>query len=100
MTLGAGVIATPEVLPFQIGAEDRFIVVACDGLYSCFTPQNAVDFISAEMRKGITPGEVAKQMVVEAVHNRKCKDNVSVVVVQLRPPTVIDPPVAKKTYLW
>uniref|UniRef100_A0A493TLF8 Integrin-linked kinase-associated serine/threonine phosphatase 2C n=1 Tax=Anas platyrhynchos platyrhynchos TaxID=8840 RepID=A0A493TLF8_ANAPP len=40
-----GVISVPDIKRCQLMHNDRFILIACDGLFKVFTPEEAVNFI-------------------------------------------------------
>ncbi|XP_060049568.1 integrin-linked kinase-associated serine/threonine phosphatase 2C isoform X2 [Erinaceus europaeus] len=40
-----GVTSVPDIRRCQLTANDRFILLACDGLFKVFTPEEAVNFI-------------------------------------------------------
>ena len=40
-----GVCNTPDVKRCKITCNDKFVIVACDGLWKVYTNQQAVDFI-------------------------------------------------------
>ncbi|CAO3687560.1 unnamed protein product [Umbelopsis vinacea] len=41
------VTANPDIIEHQLGDEDEFMIVACDGIWDCKTNQEAVDFVRA-----------------------------------------------------
>lgn len=40
-----GVTCIPDVKKCRIGDGDRFLIIACDGLWRAFSPQEAVEFV-------------------------------------------------------
>lgn len=40
-----GVTSVPDIRRCQLTPNDRFILLACDGLFKVFTPEEAVNFI-------------------------------------------------------
>ncbi len=41
-----GMSAAPDIQVFNITPQDRFLLCACDGFWSCFGPQDAVKVVS------------------------------------------------------
>ncbi|XP_035477853.1 integrin-linked kinase-associated serine/threonine phosphatase 2C isoform X2 [Scophthalmus maximus] len=89
-----GVISSPDLRRCQLSANDRFIVLACDGLFKVFSADEAVRFVlnvlqdgSVEQRAGLTEEEVrfeaaCQQLASEAVR-RGCADNVTVILLSV-----------------
>ncbi|XP_022594295.1 integrin-linked kinase-associated serine/threonine phosphatase 2C isoform X4 [Seriola dumerili] len=89
-----GVISSPDLRRCQLTANDRFIILACDGLFKVFSADEAVKFVlnilqegSVEQRAGLTEEEVrfeaaCQQLASEAVR-RGCADNVTVILVSV-----------------
>ncbi|KAG8470935.1 hypothetical protein KFE25_009356 [Diacronema lutheri] len=73
----------PDVSVVPLGADDEFVIVACDGLWDVLSEQDAVD--EAHRRFRSAPGAglqaVADGLVNAALRRIDCDDNVSVVVV-------------------
>lgn len=61
------VIPKPDVVSKDRTPEDRYVVVACDGIFDVLTNQELVDFINAEMKKDANRSLTA---ICEAVCNR------------------------------
>eukprot|EP00455_Lapot_gusevi_P038207 TRINITY_DN4280_c0_g1_i3.p3 TRINITY_DN4280_c0_g1~~TRINITY_DN4280_c0_g1_i3.p3 ORF type:complete len:112 (-),score=21.92 TRINITY_DN4280_c0_g1_i3:408-743(-) len=61
------VIAKPDVVSKDRTAEDRFVVVACDGIFDVLSNQELVDFINDEIKKDATQ---SLTKICEAVCNR------------------------------
>ncbi|KAM6933883.1 integrin-linked kinase-associated serine/threonine phosphatase 2C [Xenentodon cancila] len=89
-----GVISTPDLRRCQLTANDRFIVLACDGLFKVFSADEAVKFVlnilqdgDVEQKSGLTEDQVrfeaaCQQLAGEAVR-RGCADNVTVILVSI-----------------
>uniref|UniRef100_A0A1A8JPS7 Integrin-linked kinase-associated serine/threonine phosphatase 2C n=2 Tax=Nothobranchius kuhntae TaxID=321403 RepID=A0A1A8JPS7_NOTKU len=89
-----GVISTPDVRRYQLTASDRFIILACDGLFKVFSADEAVKFVlnalqeeGVEQREGLTHEELhfeaaCQQLASEAVR-RGSGDNVTVILVSI-----------------
>ncbi|XP_078431079.1 protein phosphatase 2C family protein isoform X2 [Wolffia australiana] len=76
-----GVIATPDIHSFELTGRERFLILACDGLWEVFAPGDAVDFVQKHLQDGLSVATVAKRLVREAVRERRCKDNCTAIVV-------------------
>ncbi|CAI5967101.1 unnamed protein product [Closterium sp. NIES-64] len=74
----AGVSCTPDISVFHLSPRDRFLLLACDGLWGVFSPADAVEFTQDLLQKGVSVESAARRVVKEAVWERKCKDNCSV----------------------
>jgi len=57
-----GVVATPEVLVQELGQDDRFIVLASDGVWEFMSSQEVVDIVT----RCFTPLDAARAVVTEA----------------------------------
>uniref|UniRef100_UPI0037E9A8EE integrin-linked kinase-associated serine/threonine phosphatase 2C isoform X2 n=1 Tax=Semicossyphus pulcher TaxID=241346 RepID=UPI0037E9A8EE len=89
-----GVISTPDLRRIQLTANDRFIILACDGLFKVFSADEAVKFVlnvlqegSVEQKPGLTEEEMrfdaaCQQLASEAVR-RGCADNVTVILLSI-----------------
>ncbi|XP_036928795.1 integrin-linked kinase-associated serine/threonine phosphatase 2C isoform X1 [Acanthopagrus latus] len=88
-----GVISTPDLRRCQLTANDRFIILACDGLFKVFSADEAVKFVlavlqgSVELKPGLSDQELrfeaaCQQLASEAVR-RGCADNVTVILVSI-----------------
>lgn len=87
---GVGVVNTPFIIKTSISSSCPFAIVACDGLWDMFSPQDAVDFahnVLVAQNKPITAEEAEKvaravcvSLVNEAV-KRGSQDNVTVVLI-------------------
>ncbi|XP_029373335.1 integrin-linked kinase-associated serine/threonine phosphatase 2C isoform X2 [Echeneis naucrates] len=89
-----GVISSPDLRTFQVTTNDRFFILACDGLFKVFSAEEAVNFVlnilqdkSVEQRVGLTEEEArfeaaCQQLASEAVR-RGCADNVTVILISV-----------------
>ncbi|XP_054455896.1 integrin-linked kinase-associated serine/threonine phosphatase 2C isoform X2 [Anoplopoma fimbria] len=89
-----GVISSPDMKRCQLTANDRFIILACDGVFKVFSAEEAVKFVlnilqegTVEQRPGLTEEEVrfeaaCQQLASEAV-KRGCADNVTVILLSV-----------------
>ncbi|KAI5625469.1 integrin-linked kinase-associated serine/threonine phosphatase 2C isoform X1 [Silurus asotus] len=89
-----GVISTPDLRRFTLGPKDRFVILACDGLFKVFSADGAVQFVnkflqdeSVETKEGQTVEEAryeaaCQKLATEAVR-RGCADNVTVILISI-----------------
>ncbi|KAM9315983.1 integrin-linked kinase-associated serine/threonine phosphatase 2C [Gastrophryne carolinensis] len=88
-----GVISTPDVKRCPLTDSDRFVLLACDGLFKAFTTEEAVNFILSHVQdeSAHTKGPVdmdaryesaCHRLANEAVR-RGAADNVTILIVQI-----------------
>ena len=46
-----GMSAVPDIQVFNLGGQDRFLLCGCDGFWSCFSPEDAVQAVSEMLEK-------------------------------------------------
>ncbi|XP_062049865.1 integrin-linked kinase-associated serine/threonine phosphatase 2C isoform X4 [Lepus europaeus] len=91
-----GVTSVPDIRRCQLTPNDRFILLACDGLFKVFTPEEAVNFILScleDEKIQSREGRPAVDVRYEAACNRLASkavqrgsaDNVTVMVVRVGP---------------
>ncbi|KAI3607710.1 protein phosphatase 2c ptc3 [Moniliophthora roreri] len=56
------ITSNPDVTVHDIGEEDEFIVLACDGIWDCLTSQQVMDFIRLQVSEGKELAEIAELM--------------------------------------
>jgi serine/threonine protein phosphatase PrpC len=78
LKLGAGVVATPDGKMVRLGAEDRVLVLASDGLFDVMNAQEALMIADGQP----CASSAARKLAHEALE-RGTMDNVSAVVVKL-----------------
>eukprot|EP00510_Aplanochytrium_minuta_P001445 CAMPEP_0184014972 /NCGR_PEP_ID=MMETSP0954-20121128/6023_1 /TAXON_ID=627963 /ORGANISM="Aplanochytrium sp, Strain PBS07" /LENGTH=247 /DNA_ID=CAMNT_0026295647 /DNA_START=242 /DNA_END=985 /DNA_ORIENTATION=- len=75
------VVARPFTTTTILQDTDRFLIIACDGIWDVFTDEQAVSFVCQILdEEKISEKEVAKRLVDEAI-SRGSLDNVTVIVV-------------------
>lgn len=89
------VTALPDVLQVELTAADRFIVLACDGIWDCMSNQEAVDFVAQALPKdravkGEDLVEIASGMMHRCLASTPTMkgvgcDNMTVVLVVIKP---------------
>merc|ERR1712137_577317 len=82
------VIAEPEIRVERLTPQDEFLFMACDGLFDVFSSQEAVDFIYARLaampQNEQDPQRAVQDIVHEAIHDRRSRDNVTALLVTFR----------------
>jgi len=82
----------PEIFRYELDNRDRFIILACDGLWDAFENQQAVNFVLNELdktknlksdHKQKNQKNIAYLLAKEAIE-RGSRDNVSVIIVFFR----------------
>ncbi|EEF36185.1 protein kinase and PP2C-like domain-containing protein [Ricinus communis] len=79
--LKPAVTAEPEITETTLSSEDEFLVMASDGLWDVVSNEEVVDIIRDTVKE---PGMCSKRLATEAAE-RGSKDNITVIVVFLRP---------------
>ena len=83
------ITAQPEIRKIALTPEDRFFILACDGVWDVMSNQDAVDFVGARMDQGMTPSQVSSALLDACLANDPKEargvgcDNMTCVVVQL-----------------
>ncbi|XP_074655695.1 integrin-linked kinase-associated serine/threonine phosphatase 2C-like [Tubulanus polymorphus] len=80
-----GVSSVPDIRRCQLTDGDRYLIIACDGLWKSFKPQEAIQFIDKIFEKGeddesLLYSTACSQIALESVR-RLSGDNVSVIIV-------------------
>ncbi|XP_051138640.1 protein kinase and PP2C-like domain-containing protein [Andrographis paniculata] len=75
------VTAEPEITETSLSAEDEYMVMASDGLWDAMSNSDVIGIIKDTVKE---PGMCAKRLATEAIQ-RGSKDNITVIVVFLRP---------------
>jgi serine/threonine protein phosphatase PrpC len=82
----SGLIAEPELKSIEVTTDDKFLIMACDGLWDVLTHAKAVNFVLACVRraedKNAVPDwqEIARKLVDRAF-KRGSTDNITAVIV-------------------
>jgi len=83
------ITAQPDVRKISLQSDDRFFVLACDGVWDVMSNQECVDFISQRLSQGVKPADAACALLdaclagdPKAARGVGC-DNMTVIVVQL-----------------
>lgn len=79
-----GVICVPNFSKFRITERDKFMILACDGLFEVWNNKQLVEFIHHKLftdRTKPSLEEVMKALIKETILHRFAKDNTSVILV-------------------
>jgi len=76
----SGLIAEPDISETELTSEDKFLLLACDGVWDVFSYQDAVDFVLEKLKETQDPQVIADDLVNEAL-DRRSMDNVTVCLV-------------------
>eukprot|EP00594_Rhizosolenia_setigera_P003158 CAMPEP_0178954730 /NCGR_PEP_ID=MMETSP0789-20121207/9170_1 /TAXON_ID=3005 /ORGANISM="Rhizosolenia setigera, Strain CCMP 1694" /LENGTH=703 /DNA_ID=CAMNT_0020636199 /DNA_START=387 /DNA_END=2498 /DNA_ORIENTATION=- len=78
--------AEPEIASMVLSHNDEFLLLACDGLFDVFRSQDAIALARQELiaHRG-EPAEVARILSDQAIRVRRSRDNVSILIIVLRP---------------
>lgn len=85
------ITAEPDIRKVTLQAEDKFFLLACDGVWDVMSNQDAIDFIHARLDQGMTPCQASQALLDACLANDPKEargvgcDNMTVVVVMLPP---------------
>jgi serine/threonine protein phosphatase PrpC len=75
----------PDIIKYTIKPNDKFIILACDGLWDVMTNQQVIDFILSNCYKNNKrinkTKNIAQLLAKHAINTLKSTDNVSVIIV-------------------
>ncbi len=75
-----GLSCVPDITAFTIiPGRDRFLLLACDGYFTVVSPQDAVEQVTRLLRAGHDAKGVCVRLLHEAIRERRCKDNCTIV---------------------
>lgn len=83
------ITAEPDVRQFELTSEDRFFVLACDGVWDVMSNQDVVDFVLARLEQGMDPTRISTAMLDACLANDPKEargvgcDNMTAIVVML-----------------
>ena len=80
-----GLSGTPELRSQPLHAEDEFVLVASDELWRLLDSQAAVRLARQDLRAHANVAMAAERLVEEALLTRRADDNITVLLVLLRP---------------
>jgi protein phosphatase PTC1 len=73
------VVGSPYTTETELGSEDEFLILACDGLWDITGDQGAIDLI-----RHISDAQAAAETLVKHALERQTNDNVTVLVVRFK----------------
>jgi protein phosphatase 1G len=56
------ITADPDITVTKLEPGDEFVILACDGIWDCFTSQECVDFVRARLDDGIAISQIIKDV--------------------------------------
>ncbi len=83
------ITAQPDIRKVTLCPEDKFFLLACDGVWDVMSNQDAVDFVGARLDQGMTPSQASCALLDACLASDPKEargvgcDNMTVVVVQL-----------------
>lgn len=86
------ITAQPDIRKVTLTSEDKFFLLACDGVWDVMSNQDAVDFVGLRLDQGMPPAQVACALLDACLANDPKEargvgcDNMTCVVVQLQQP--------------
>ena len=63
--------AVPDIQVFNLGGQDRFMLCGCDGFWSCFSPEDAVQAVSGMLEKGKPLKAICNRLVNMVGHKQQ-----------------------------
>ena len=77
--------AVPDVFKRKLTADDRFLILACDGVWDVFSDELAVRHVTSGLKSNKNdPLRAAEHLVEQVLRSGRCTDNVTAVVVLLQ----------------
>eukprot|EP00486_Rosalina_sp_Unknown_P016701 CAMPEP_0201578948 /NCGR_PEP_ID=MMETSP0190_2-20130828/26110_1 /ASSEMBLY_ACC=CAM_ASM_000263 /TAXON_ID=37353 /ORGANISM="Rosalina sp." /LENGTH=535 /DNA_ID=CAMNT_0048012699 /DNA_START=79 /DNA_END=1686 /DNA_ORIENTATION=- len=78
------VISTPDITHHKLTFnEDKFVIVACDGLYDVFTNEQCMQWLEKNSNDSISMQDLTDKLCHTSIYDRKTKDNVSIIIVKI-----------------
>ena len=77
------VVAQPDISARLVTEPDKFILLACDGLFDVMRNEEVSSFVNLRLDRGSTAEAICKSLVIEAIKNRGSRDNVTVMLAVL-----------------
>lgn len=78
-------LAEPTVSERRLRPDDRFLILACDGVWDVLTDQQACDCVAASLARPDGSAEAAAKKLVGDAYAAGSTDNISAVVAVIRP---------------
>jgi protein phosphatase len=77
------IIAEPDIEVTTVTDHDQFFLLACDGLFDVFTPEDVIAFVRSNMEEHGDTQRCCQNLTFEAIRKRNSRDNVSVILIIL-----------------
>ena len=77
------VISDPEITVHKIKKSDKYLILACDGLWDVYNSNDVVNYIESQMNKHGNIQICTRNLVLSAIHEKGSTDNVSCLIVDL-----------------
>lgn len=74
----------PEITEIAMSERDRFLVIACDGLWDVMSNQEVVDFVAEAKAEGSSMKTIAEEIVHHAIEDLGSTDNVSIILIDVQ----------------
>jgi serine/threonine protein phosphatase PrpC len=89
------ITCVPEVKRVNLSSDDKFVVIACDGIWDCLTSQESIDLFNKTIKarkSGQQPVKVVEdmfdQIICKDVHAPDCDgsgtDNMTCIVIEFK----------------
>lgn len=89
------ITCVPEIKKQPLSADDRFFVIACDGIWDCLTSQECGDLLAKSMKSRKKDEKTAKvvedmfdQIICKDVHAPDCDgsgtDNMTCILIEIK----------------
>jgi serine/threonine protein phosphatase PrpC len=77
-------IADPETDTHTVHSDDDVLLLSTDGLFMVFSEEQVAAKVHEMRMNGVSCSQIAKNLVSECCTHYQCKDNVTVLVIDLR----------------
>lgn len=84
------ITAEPDIVRYDLQADDRFLILGCDGIWDCLTSQKACDLVRERLDSGMSPSEIVP-IILEGILGRDTilskgigTDNMTLMIVKLK----------------
>lgn len=76
------ITSTPDMFKYKLTSDDKFMVLACDGLWDVMESQDVVNFVLAKSFDTSSKSQnIANELGAYAINKKKSTDNVSIIIV-------------------
>merc|ERR1711964_842937 len=83
-----GVLCVPEFMKFKLTDEDQFVVLGCDGLWGCWSEEDAIqhtnDLLDTARMSNDDLAATCSNLVRHVIDERQAQDNVSVLILEFQ----------------